>query len=70
MSTEFGCLDVLDGRVHTRKENAEALVVASKEFGLEINDDKTKYMVMSRDQNAVRSQDLKIDIVPLKGWNS
>jgi len=30
----------------------EALVVASKEIRLEVNSDKTKYMVMSRDQNA------------------
>jgi hypothetical protein len=35
--------------------------VASKEFGLEVNADKTKYMVMSRDQNAGRSQNIKID---------
>jgi hypothetical protein len=41
--------------VHTIKENSEALVVASKEIGLEINADKTKYMVMSRDQHAARS---------------
>jgi len=33
-------------------KNAEALVVASKGTALEINTDKTKYMVMSRDQNA------------------
>ena len=33
--------------VHTIKENAEALIVASKEIGLEVNADKTKYMVMS-----------------------
>jgi len=31
----------------TVKENTEALVVASKEIGLEVNDDKTKCMVMS-----------------------
>ena len=37
------------GSVHTVKENAEALVVATKEIGLEVNADKTKYMIMSRD---------------------
>jgi UDP-2,3-diacylglucosamine pyrophosphatase LpxH len=35
----------LGGSVHTVKENAEALVVATKEIGLEVNADKTKYMV-------------------------
>jgi len=39
--------NILGGSVHTVKENAEALVVASKENGLEVNADKTKYMVMS-----------------------
>jgi hypothetical protein len=39
--------DILEGSVHTIKENAEALLVASKEIGLEVNADKTKYMVMS-----------------------
>ena len=39
--------------VHTIMENAEALLVASKEIGLEVNANKTKYMVMSRDQNEV-----------------
>jgi len=46
---------MLGGSVHTVKENAEALVVASKEIGLEVNADKTKYVVMSRDQDAGRS---------------
>ena len=40
---------ILGGSLHTVKENAEALVVATKEIGLEVNADKTKYMVMSRD---------------------
>jgi len=34
------------------KKNADALVVVSKENGPEVNANKTKYMVMSRDQNA------------------
>ena len=33
-------------------ENEEALLVATKEIGLEVNADKTMYMVMSRDRNA------------------
>jgi len=41
-------VNILGGSVHTVKENAEALVVT----GLEVNADKTKYMIMSRDQNA------------------
>jgi hypothetical protein len=43
------------------KENAKALVVAAKEIGLEVNADKTKYMVMSRDQNAGRTHSIKTD---------
>jgi hypothetical protein len=52
------------------KENAEALVVASKENVLEVNADKTKYMVMSRDQNTERIHGIILIIVPSKGWNS
>ena len=51
-------------------ENAEALVAATKETGLEVNADKAKYMVMSRDRNAGRGHSVKIDNVPLKGWKS
>ena len=47
--------------MHTVKENAEASGVATKEIGLEVNVDKTKYMIMSRDQNAGRSYSMKID---------
>ena len=38
-----------------------ALVAATRELGLEVSADKTKYMVMSRDQNARRSHSLRID---------
>jgi len=31
------------------------------ETGLEVNADKTKYMIMSRDQNAGRIHSMKID---------
>jgi hypothetical protein len=45
-------VNVLGGSIHTIRKNTEALLVASKEIGLEVNAEKTKYMVMSRDQNA------------------
>jgi len=35
--------------------------MARKETGLELNADKTKYMVMSRDRNAGRSHSIKTD---------
>ena len=35
--------------------------MASKEIGLEVNADKTKHMVMSGDQNAGRSQNMRTD---------
>jgi len=54
-------VNILGGSIHTVKENAEALIVASKETGLEVNVDKSKYMVMSRDQNAGRSHNTQID---------
>ena len=54
-------VNILGGSVHTVKENAEALVVATKKTRLEVNADKTKYMFMSRDRNAGRGQSVKID---------
>ena len=39
-------VNILGGSIHTLKENSEALVVASKEIGIEVNADKTKYMVI------------------------
>jgi hypothetical protein len=49
-------VNILGGSVHIVKTNAEALVVSSKEIGLKVNADKTKYIVMSRDPNGGRSQ--------------
>ena len=43
------------------KEKADVLLVTSKEIGIEVNDDRSKYMVMSRDQNAGYSYSMKTD---------
>jgi hypothetical protein len=51
----------MDGSIHNVKKNAAGLVVASKETGLEVNGDKTVYMLMSLDQNSGRSHSIKID---------
>jgi hypothetical protein len=53
--------DILGGSVHTIRKNTEASVVARKETVLEVNADKTKYIVMSGDQNAGRSHSIMND---------
>ena len=54
-------VNILGGSIRTLKENAEALVAANSGIVLEVNADKTKYMVMSREQNAGRIHSLRID---------
>jgi len=52
---------VLGGSVRTVERNAEALVVDSKETGVEVHADTAKHVVMSRDQGARRSHSMKTD---------
>ena len=52
--------------VHTLKRNTESLVVASKEICLEVNADKTKYMVMSQDQNARQNHNIRMGNKPFE----
>jgi len=54
-------VNILGGSIHNLKENAEALVAATSEIGLEVSAEKTKYMVMSPDQNAGRINSVRID---------
>jgi hypothetical protein len=54
--------NILVGSAHTIKKNAESLVVASKEFGLDVNADISKYVVVSRHDDVGRSHNVKIDV--------
>jgi hypothetical protein len=40
-------VNILGRKIYSLKKNTDTLVVVSKEIGLEVNADKTKYMVMS-----------------------
>jgi hypothetical protein len=42
-----------------KQYNMETLIDASKEVGLEVNTEKTKYMLLSRHQNAGQSHGIK-----------
>ncbi|KAJ4427246.1 hypothetical protein ANN_24864 [Periplaneta americana] len=42
------------------RENTGILLEACKEIGLEVNPEKTKYIIMSRDENIVRNGNIKI----------
>jgi len=50
----------LGASICTIKENTEASVFVSNEIGLELNDEKTKYMVMSRNQHAVQNHNIYV----------
>ncbi|KAJ4445522.1 hypothetical protein ANN_12202 [Periplaneta americana] len=53
-------VNMLGENPQTIRENTDILLEASKAIGLEVNPEKTKYMIMSRDQNIVRNGNIKI----------
>jgi hypothetical protein len=53
-------VNLLGDDIETIKKNTETLIDASKEVCLEVNTEKTKYMLPSRHQNAGKSHDIKI----------
>jgi hypothetical protein len=63
-------VNILGVSVLNIKKNTEALVVASKKIGLEVNAEKTKYMVVSQDQNVGQNHSIKIDDKFCERWNS
>jgi hypothetical protein len=53
-------VNLLGDNIDTIKKNTETLMDANKEVGLEINAEKTKYMLLSRRQNVGQNQNIKI----------
>jgi hypothetical protein len=53
-------VNLLGDNIDTVKKNTETLIDASKGVGLEINVEKTKYMLLSRHQNAGQNRDIEI----------
>jgi hypothetical protein len=59
----YGCLVTAafcQTRHNNRNKNTQTLIDASKEVGLEVNIEKTKYMLVSREQNAGQNREIKI----------
>jgi len=54
-------VNILGGRVHNIKKNADAFVLTIKENGIEVNANKAKYIIMSRDENEGGNYSIKID---------
>jgi hypothetical protein len=51
---------LLGNSTNTIKENTKFLLGASRDVGLEINAEKTKYMIMSCHQNRGQNQNIRI----------
>jgi hypothetical protein len=53
-------MNLLDDNIDTIKKNTHTLIDASKEVCLEVNTEQTKYMLLSRHQNAGQNHDRNI----------
>jgi hypothetical protein len=55
-----GDVNLRNDSINIIKKNTLTLIDASKEVGLEVNIEKTKYMFLSPHQNAGQNHDMKI----------
>ena len=54
-------VNMLGQNLQTVRENAEIFIKTSKDIGLEINFENTKYMIISRHENVIQNQNIVID---------
>jgi hypothetical protein len=53
-------VNLLGDNIDTIEKNTDTVIDANKEVGLEINAEETKYMLLSRHQNAGQNRDIEI----------
>jgi hypothetical protein len=53
-------VNLLGDNIDTTKKHTETLTDASKEVGINVNSEKTNYMLLSRHQNAGQNHNIKI----------
>jgi hypothetical protein len=53
-------VNILSYNIYTIEKNRETLIDANKEVGLEVNAEQSKYMLLSRHQNAGQNYDINI----------
>jgi hypothetical protein len=53
-------VNLLGDNIDTINKDTQTIIDASKEVGLEVNVEKTKYMLVFRDQNAGQNREIKI----------
>jgi hypothetical protein len=63
-------VNLLGDNIDAIKKNMETLNDASKEVGLEVNTEKTKYLLLSRHQNAGQSYDIRLTSGVSRVWQA
>ena len=53
--------NMLEENLQIIRENAEIFIKTSKDIGLEVNSDKTKYMITSRQHNILQNQNIVME---------
>jgi hypothetical protein len=53
-------VNLLSNNIDAIKKNTETFIDASKEIGLEVNTEKTKYTLLSHHRNARQNHEIKI----------